>query len=309
MIDWSGDWLIDWSIDCLIFEPFLLVVKLNTVRDILSVTPIDLRNASLTRPEVDELLQSVAKIWWGSPLNYYRGLISYVLDVPSSMRVNPQQYLTNAFRSIVSAIPSPTHLSFGCPLLDQLFHGGIHPGQLTEFFGAAGSGKTQICLVLALRAQLPVLSGGLKGGMSAVLINCGIFWAWMIILINCGIFWAWMIILINCGIFWAWMIILIFFESFFFHWFLWFQSQFLSFFNFCFYRYISFWFMYLYWRVIIFKLILTETLYVCTEFFPSRRLKQMTDAMASSFPDSESGIIPSMDRIYIENLTTLVSIF
>ena len=107
LIDWSSDGSSDWLVDWLIFEPFLLVVKLYTVRDILSVTPIDLRNASLIRPEVDELLRSVAKIWWGSPLNYYRGLFSNVLDVPSSMRGNSAAKFHGCFsiHSIGNSIP------------------------------------------------------------------------------------------------------------------------------------------------------------------------------------------------------------
>jgi DNA repair protein RadB len=40
-------------------------------------------------------------------------------------------------------------LPTGCAPLDELLGGGVERGTLTEFFGEGGSGKTNICLVLA----------------------------------------------------------------------------------------------------------------------------------------------------------------
>ena len=40
-------------------------------------------------------------------------------------------------------------LATGCAPLDELLGGGVERGTLTEFFGEGGSGKTNICLVLA----------------------------------------------------------------------------------------------------------------------------------------------------------------
>jgi DNA repair protein RadA len=47
--------------------------------------------------------------------------------------------------------------------LDSLLQGGIDLGCITEFYGQSGSGKTQICLQLALNIQLPRQLGGLDG--------------------------------------------------------------------------------------------------------------------------------------------------
>jgi hypothetical protein len=48
--------------------------------------------------------------------------------------------------------PSFTHkLGLGCPILDRCLGGGLVPRHITEFAGEAGSGKTQICLQLALQ--------------------------------------------------------------------------------------------------------------------------------------------------------------
>lgn len=45
-------------------------------------------------------------------------------------------------------------LPTGCPPLDELLHGGVESGALSEFFGEAGTGKTNICLQLARNMAL-----------------------------------------------------------------------------------------------------------------------------------------------------------
>lgn len=55
-------------------------------------------------------------------------------------------------------------LGLGCPLLDRCLGGGLLPRHITEIAGEAGSGKTQLCLQLALQVQLPPERGGLGGG-------------------------------------------------------------------------------------------------------------------------------------------------
>ncbi|XP_051216869.1 DNA repair protein XRCC3 homolog [Lolium perenne] len=49
-------------------------------------------------------------------------------------------------------------LSLGCPLLDRLLSGGLPAASVTEIAGESASGKTQICLQLALLAPLSPLS-------------------------------------------------------------------------------------------------------------------------------------------------------
>jgi len=57
----------------------------------------------------------------------------------------------------------PAHLSLDLRLLDTALRGGAPAGAITELVGAAGVGKTQLCLQLALKAQLPLAAGGLGG--------------------------------------------------------------------------------------------------------------------------------------------------
>ncbi|MCX8171015.1 MAG: DNA repair and recombination protein RadA [Candidatus Bathyarchaeota archaeon] len=51
----------------------------------------------------------------------------------------------------------------GCKKLDEILGGGIETQAITEFIGEYGSGKTQICLMLSVTAQLPCERGGLEG--------------------------------------------------------------------------------------------------------------------------------------------------
>lgn len=55
--------------------------------------------------------------------------------------------------------------STGSKNLDKLLGGGIETQAMTEFIGEYGVGKTQICLMLCVMAQLPLEKGGLDGNV------------------------------------------------------------------------------------------------------------------------------------------------
>ncbi|XP_026686656.1 DNA repair protein RAD51 homolog 3-like [Diaphorina citri] len=59
--------------------------------------------------------------------------------------------------------------------LDELLHGGIEMGKLTEIYGNSGSGKTQLCLQLALNVTLPMLLGGLEAESIYIETNKSVF--------------------------------------------------------------------------------------------------------------------------------------
>ena len=54
-------------------------------------------------------------------------------------------------------------ISTGSKVINNMFLGGIETSALTEFYGASGSGKTQLCFTLSVMVQQNVTSGGLNG--------------------------------------------------------------------------------------------------------------------------------------------------
>jgi len=62
-----------------------------------------------------------------------------------------------------SDLPRASHVVTFCQALDALMGGGAALGSVTEIAGPAGSGKTQLCMQLALDAQLPRRIGGCDG--------------------------------------------------------------------------------------------------------------------------------------------------
>jgi len=54
-------------------------------------------------------------------------------------------------------------LTTGCKDLDELLHGGIETGSITEIFGEFRTGKTQLCHTLCVTCQLPLEQGGAEG--------------------------------------------------------------------------------------------------------------------------------------------------
>lgn len=56
----------------------------------------------------------------------------------------------------------------GSKRLDEALGGGIETQAVTEFIGEFGSGKTQLCMMLSVTAQLPCEKGGLEGGVAFI---------------------------------------------------------------------------------------------------------------------------------------------
>ncbi|MBS7624443.1 DNA repair and recombination protein RadA [Candidatus Bathyarchaeota archaeon] len=56
----------------------------------------------------------------------------------------------------------------GSKKLDEILGGGIETQAITELIGEYGSGKTQLCLMLSVTAQLPYDRGGLEGKVAFI---------------------------------------------------------------------------------------------------------------------------------------------
>lgn len=57
------------------------------------------------------------------------------------------------------------YLTIGCSKFDALLQGGISTRGITQIYGAAGTGKTQLALQLCLTVQLPEEEGGFLAGI------------------------------------------------------------------------------------------------------------------------------------------------
>lgn len=61
-------------------------------------------------------------------------------------------------------------LTTGCKIIDNLLRGGISRRGITQFYGIAGSGKTQLALQLCLTSQIPT-SNGHQAGKNIILLK------------------------------------------------------------------------------------------------------------------------------------------
>ncbi|XP_047920942.2 DNA repair protein RAD51 homolog 2 isoform X2 [Anser cygnoides] len=64
-----------------------------------------------------------------------------------------------------SVNPSSAFLSTTLHSLDEVLHGGVPCGSLTEITSPPGCGKTQFCILMSVLATLPVSMGGLDGAV------------------------------------------------------------------------------------------------------------------------------------------------
>ena len=81
----------------------------------------------------------------------------------SSQLLAQRLFSSTTCAELLSQRVDSARVSFGCPLLDNVFHGGLKLGTVTEIFGEAGAGKSQLCLQMCLRVVLPAEHGGLEG--------------------------------------------------------------------------------------------------------------------------------------------------
>lgn len=94
--------------------------------------------------------------------------------IPDSLKCVAEMYnlkklVKHVKIDIVSSIDLWNFESYNPPVavfhkgLDKLSRGGFPIGQLTEIYGAPGSGKTQLCLQAAVDVQIPTELGGTSG--------------------------------------------------------------------------------------------------------------------------------------------------
>jgi len=86
-------------------------------------------------------------------------LIEKLLDTAKSWK----QFNFNTAADLLLTRASFSRISTGSSAVDALLGGGIEPSGITEFYGAFTTGKTQLCIQLAVNTALPESLGGLDG--------------------------------------------------------------------------------------------------------------------------------------------------
>jgi RecA/RadA recombinase len=81
------------------------------------------------------------------------------------------RFLSNELIVRTTALPQRPEILTGVPALDSFFGGGIPVGQLVEFYGDPGAGKSCLAMQLCFQVQLSESFGGLDG--SALYISTG----------------------------------------------------------------------------------------------------------------------------------------
>ncbi|XP_043258404.1 DNA repair protein XRCC3-like [Colletes gigas] len=80
--------------------------------------------------------------------------------------------MANYFESARIMKEREKFLTTGCLKFDALLQGGITTRGITQIYGAASTGKTQLALQLCLTVQLPVAEGGFAAGAVYICTEC-----------------------------------------------------------------------------------------------------------------------------------------
>mmetsp|Transcript_9355 Transcript_9355/g.16402 ORF Transcript_9355/g.16402 Transcript_9355/m.16402 type:complete len:420 (-) Transcript_9355:333-1592(-) len=120
----------------------------RTLRDVLAVAPV--RLAKELRMDAKEVLTLVNEI-------------KQVAGEGSTSRYSPKTQVGHTALSLLEARKSIGHVVTYCEELDRLLEGGVPTGEITEFCGVPGCGKTQLCMQLAVDVTIPREFGG-QGG-------------------------------------------------------------------------------------------------------------------------------------------------
>ncbi|KAK7794745.1 hypothetical protein R5R35_000773 [Gryllus longicercus] len=101
------------------------------------------------KPILDPIAEKVLRQWSDEPCTYWKELLA----TPATK---------NAFSHLQDECDLGRIETF-CRSLDEYMDGGVPLQRITEFSGAPGSGKTQMCLQLCVDVQIPRAFCGLEG--------------------------------------------------------------------------------------------------------------------------------------------------
>lgn len=132
----------------------------RTVSDLHNISPIDLARELNTSHSIALSIIQTASSSSSSPQQSIVQSLQSVREVKTSSK----QLSAVTAKDIIAKIGTGSRaLITFCKAIDDMLGGGIQVGQITEFCGVPGIGKTQLAIQLSLNVQIPEVFGGLGG--------------------------------------------------------------------------------------------------------------------------------------------------
>ncbi|SGY47716.1 BQ5605_C001g00564 [Microbotryum silenes-dioicae] len=139
------------------YRAHLIKAGYITASEVLLAPPTTVaKRTTLPGNEIEALLTELSTVLLSSAVHRSLTVADLIRASPTISSRVPVTALTPAPRPLTT-----TTGDFG---IDKLLDGGIAIRSVTEIAGKASSGKTHLCLQVALSAQLPVSRGGAAGG-------------------------------------------------------------------------------------------------------------------------------------------------
>jgi RAD51-like protein 2 len=131
----------------------------RTVSDLHNISPIDLARELNTSHSI-----ALSIIQTASSSSSSQQSIVQSLQSVREVKTSSKQLSAVTAKDIIAKIGTGSRaLITFCKAIDDMLGGGIQVGQITEFCGVPGIGKTQLAIQLSLNVQIPEVFGGLGG--------------------------------------------------------------------------------------------------------------------------------------------------
>jgi len=139
------------------------LLELEDIKGVGDTTAAKMRSAGINSPM--ELVASNAEDVALAIRSTKDVAIEYMMEADKLLRKNDAiEQLFRSAKETEEKRKGMIKLTTGSKKLDEFLLGGIETQSLTEIYGEFGSGKSQICHVLAINSTLPVAEGGLDTG-------------------------------------------------------------------------------------------------------------------------------------------------
>ena len=137
----------------------------RAVSDLQNISPIELaRELDTSHSIALSIIQTASASSSSSSSSSSEQSIVQGLQSVRDVKVSSKHLSAVTAKDIIAKIGTGSRaLITFCKAIDDMLGGGIQVGQITEFCGVPGIGKTQLAIQLSLNVQIPEVFGGLGG--------------------------------------------------------------------------------------------------------------------------------------------------